>query len=190
MNDDQRQVVLGTLLGNGYICKGKKNHYLCMRHSVHHLDWLKSKAMELGDLASANPWYEYETTWTWRSRCDSIFVELRKLYYPKDVKEVSMDWLDSLRDIAIAVWYGDSGCLAGRNSKNACLRTQSFGFKGNKIIETYFNEVGFPCSMNKSRNSFVIVFSVHSTRKFLTMVAPYLTKKKLADLLPPYLAVV
>ena len=25
MNEDQKQIVLGTLLGNGYICKSKKN---------------------------------------------------------------------------------------------------------------------------------------------------------------------
>lgn len=172
-NDDHRQIVLGTLLGNGYICKGRKNAYFCMRHSAAHLPWLQSKAAELNAYASSTPWYTYKTTHTWRSACSQEFNELRDLCYPGGVKTVTMPWLDQLRDIAIAVWYGDSGCLTGRGHKNACLRTQSFGEDGNRVIERYFNEVGIPCSMNRSRKSWVIVFSVPGTEILMSkIVAP------------------
>lgn len=170
MNSNQKQIVLGALLGNGYICKGRRNDYFCMRHSIRHLSWLQSKAAELEIFAGGRPWYQYKTTITWRSKCDPVFNELRALCYPKGKKQISMDWLDPLRDIGIAVWYGDSGCLTGRNNKNACLRTQSFGLEGNKVIEQYFNEVSLPCSINKSRKSYVIVFSVKATFKLVEMV--------------------
>ena len=172
-NDDHRQIVLGTLLGNGFICKGRKNSYFCMRHSVNHLDWLKSKASELTAYESSTPWHQHETTCTWRSGCDPVFNELRSLCYLNGKKEVSMVWLDQLRSMAISVWYGDSGCLTGRNHKNACLRTQSFRYEGNQVIERYFNEVGMPCSMNKSRKSWVIVFTVPGTETLMSkIVAP------------------
>jgi hypothetical protein len=178
-NDDHRQIVLGTLLGNGYICKGRKNSYLCIRHSMSHVGWLKSKSLELLPYASKTPWYQYQTTCTWRSHCSQDFNELRDLCYPDGKKQVSMKWLDQLRALAIAVWYGDSGCLTGRNKKNACLRTQSFGFEGNKIIEQYFNEVGIPCHMNKSRKSWVIVFTVPGTEILMSkIVAPYLPESR------------
>jgi hypothetical protein len=178
-NDDHKQIVLGTLLGNGYICKGRKNAYFCMRHNIDNLFWLQSKAAELEVYASKTPWYQYKTTCTWRSACSPIFNELRDFCYPNGVKTVCMEWLDQLRAEAIAVWYGDSGCLTGRGKKNACLRTQSFGEEGNKIIERYFNEVGISCNMNKSRKSWVIVFTVPGTEILMSkIVAPHLPQNR------------
>jgi LAGLIDADG DNA endonuclease family len=172
MIDNQRQILLGTLLGNGYICQGSKNCYLCMRHSVKHLPWLEGKGEWLNDYASATPWHISGTTATWRSKSDPIFTELKKFCYPNGKKEVCMEWLDQLRDVAIAVWYGDSGALIGRKFRNACLRTQSFGLEGNRIIERYFNEVGIPCNLNKSRNSYIIVFTVPGTTTLIKMISP------------------
>jgi hypothetical protein len=178
-NDDHRQIVLGTLLGNGYICKGRKNSYFCMRHSLRHLPWLQSKALELQEYESKTPWYQYETTCTWRSACDPVFNELRELCYKNDAKTVNMEWLDQLRSMAIAVWYGDSGCLTGRGNKNASLRTQSFGKEGNEIIEKYFNEVGIPCNVNKSRDSWIIVFTVPGTEILMSkIVAPHMPQNR------------
>lgn len=183
MNDNQKQVILGTLLGNGYICNGTKNCYLCMRHSIKHLSWLQSKAQELEFYGSATPWYISGTTCTWRSVSHVAFTELRRFCYPNGQKEVCMEWLDQLRDIAIGVWYGDSGSLIGRKAKNACLRTQSFGKEGNDIIARYFNEVGIPCNLNKSRGSYIVVFTVPGTEILIKMIAPCLPKNRYSKLL-------
>jgi LAGLIDADG DNA endonuclease family len=183
MHDDHKQILLGSLLGGSYICQGTKNCYLCMRHSINHLPWLQSKADELKEYASANPWYVSKNTATWRSVSDPVFTELKQFCYSNGKKEVHMEWLDKLRDIAIAVWYGDSGALVGRKFRNACLRTQSFGQDGNKIIEKYFNEVGLSCHLNKSRNSYIVVFTVHGTESLIKMIAPCLPKNRYGKLL-------
>ena len=183
MDDNQRQIIAGAILGNGYICSGTKNSYFCMRHSVKHLSWLQTKASELTHYGAATPWYISGTTCTWRSVSHPVFTELRKFYYPNGKKEISMQWLDQLRDMAIAVWYGDSGTLIGRKMKNACLRTQSFGLEGNQIIERYFNEVNIPCNINKSRKSYVIVFTVPGTETLIRMIAPWLPKNRYPKLL-------
>lgn len=182
MDNNQKQIVLATLLGNGYICKGSKNAYICMRHSIKHLPWLQTKASEIAKYAAATPWYVSGTTCTWRSISHPIFTDMRSFCYPKGEKQVSMEWLDQLRDIGIAIWYGDSGTLMGRKMKNACLRTQSFGLEGNLIIEKYFNEVNIPCNINKSRNSHVIVFTVAGTEKLLHMIAPFLPANRYSKL--------
>lgn len=184
MNDNQKQIILGTLLGNGYICKGRRNCYFCIRHSARHNQWLQSKASELTDLASLTPLYQSGTTCTWRSACDPFFTELREFCYPDGKKQVSMEWLDQLRDIGIAVWYGDSGTLTGRKNRNASLRTQSYGEEGNQIIEQYFNEVGIPCHINKSRKSFIIVFTVDGTEILIKMIGQCLPKNRYFKMLP------
>jgi hypothetical protein len=94
--------------------------------------------------------------------------------YVNNKKTITMDWLDQLRAIGIAVWYGDSGCLLGYKQRNACLRTQSFGEEGNAIIARYFNEIGIGCSPNKSKGSQVIVFTVAGSKTLFKMVAPFI----------------
>lgn len=183
-SDDRMQIILGSLLGNGYICKGRKNDYLCMRHSKRHDLWLKTKSNELSIYSSKTPYYEYYTTITWRSICHPTFTELKKYCYQDGKKCVTMDWLDRLRDLAIAVWFGDSGTMTGRGSRNACLRTQSFGLNGNEIIEKYFNEVGFPCKINKSRKSYVIVFSIEGTKSLIDLIANSIPSPRLLKIMP------
>jgi hypothetical protein len=94
-----------------------------------------------------------------------------------------MEWLDQLTDFGIAVWYGDSGTLMGRKQKNACLRTQSYGLEGNKIIEQFFNEVNIPCHLNKSRNSYVVVFTVPGTEKLIRLIGMHLPKNRYPKIL-------
>ncbi len=182
--DDRRQILLGSLLGNGYICKGRQSHYFCMRHSVRHLSWLKTKARELQEYECPSPFYEYKKTVTWRSSCNPIFTELREICYKEDEKTVTMDWLDQLRDLAIAVWFGDSGGMTGRGRKNAILRTQSFGPEGNQIIERYFNEVGLPCKLNKNRKSQILLFTIAATERLIGMIEHCIPSDKIFKMMP------
>lgn len=154
-----------------------------MRHSIKHLPWLQTKASELTKYGATTPWHINGTTCTWRSLSHPTFTDLRKFCYPDNKKTICMEWLDQLRDIGIAVWYGDSGTLMGRKQKNACLRTQSFGLDGNKIIEQYFNEVSIPCNLNKSRTSHVIVFTVPGTEKLIHMIAQWLPPNRYSKLI-------
>ncbi len=185
IDDDVKQILYGGLVGSSYICKGTRNDYLCMRHSERHRDWLKAKAAELYRFASKKPFYQYNSTMTWRSTCHPVFSELRKEIYQENEKVITMKWLDRFRDLAVAVWFGDSGCMIGRGQKNACLRTQSFGKEGNLIIEKYFNEVGIPCSTNKYKDSYMITFSLPGTRNLFEVVANTLLSPKLVRL-PPF----
>lgn len=183
MDTDQRQIVLGTLLGNGYLCRNANGLvYLCIKHSAAHKDWLHTKAAELRVFQGKKPWYEYRNTRMWRTLSNQSFADLWELCYPNGKRTIRMEWLDQLRDLAIAVWYGDSGGLTGRGYRNACLRTQAFGREGNEVIARYFNEVGVPCNMNKSRDSWNIVFTVAGTQTLLTqLVSPHLPESRLAQ---------
>ena len=178
MTDDHKQVFLGTLLGNGFICKGTKNSYFSIKHSNRHMPWLQTKVNELQIYSAKKGLTCNEGGCSWRTSADPIFTEMREKYYKDGKKNITMEWLDSMRDIGIAVWYGDSGCLIGRNKRNACLKTQSFGLEGNQIIAQFFNEVGFECNLNKSKKSYVIVFSVTGTEKLFKMISIFLPKNR------------
>jgi hypothetical protein len=133
-----------------------------------------SKLNHLEEFSRKTAYYYKGNIVGWRSICSPIWMEFKKLCYKDKIKTITMEWLDQLRAIGLAVWYGDSGCLVGHHKKNACLRTQSFGKTGNEIIAEYFNGVGLPCNINKSKKSYIIVFSVKGTHSFLKLVAPFI----------------
>lgn len=172
ITDDQRQIILGTLLGNGFICKSN-NCYLCIQHPRKYVEYFKSKAKNLEGLGRTNPWYFHGNTIGWRSSCDGLWNYYRDLCYKNEEKAISDKWLHPLRDIGLAVWYQDCGCLTGYKNRNACLRTQLFGKEGNELIAKYFNEMGFECKMNKSKQSHTIVFSVAATDKLFKTIGQW-----------------
>lgn len=172
MDFEQRQIITGTLLGNGFICSAN-NPYLCIQHSARYEDYFNRKIKHLECFGRKQAVYRRKNIIGWRSSCSPIWQEFRDLAYVDGSKTISMAWLDKLHAIGLAVWYCDSGCLMGYKNRNVCLRTQSFGEAGNNIIKQYFDEIGLSCELNKSRQSSVIVFNVRSTERFLKIVAEY-----------------
>src|SRR5581483_2301925 len=139
ISDWQRQIILGTVLGGSSLVKPKKgrNCYLFMRSADK--SWLKYKAEELASFASQRPFTIEGNTLRWHSNCYPVFSDYYEKFYKDDKKVVTMDLLDSLRDIGFAIWYGDSGKL---KSGQVLLNTNKFGEEGTKIISDYFQQAG------------------------------------------------
>lgn len=171
IDDDMRQIICGGLMGSSFICKGSNDYILGMSHSNRHEEWLKIKAAELQSFGSKTPIHKRKNGVFWRSIPHPYFTYLRTKTYDDDQRIVTMDWLNSFRDLAIAIWFGDSGGMTGRNKKNAMLKTQSFGMKGNEIICQYFNEVGLPCNINMHKGTPIILFTVDGTKDLFRLIA-------------------
>lgn len=154
-----------------------------MRHSNKHVDWVNSKGYELEEFGAKKALSITKTCCTWRSKCLPLFTEIRNKFYINNKKTVSMEILDSLRDIGIAIWYGDSGELLGKNKNNACLKTKFWGEKGNKIIHQYFNEVGYECNINYLKESSIIVFTENSTKKLMDLISCWMPRNRYYKLL-------
>ena len=170
MFEHKTQIMLGTLLGNSKLINYKKDICLWMRNKDQ--AWLESKAHDLRRYEDV--FYFKTNIYHWRSKPNEIFDEFESIFYNNGQKFVTLSILDSLRDVAIAVWYGDCGCLVGRSRNNACLRTQSFGSKGNHIIAEWFNSVGIECNLNRHRSDYVVVFTHEGTRVLFNMISTLL----------------
>ena len=82
-----------------------------------------------------------------------------------------MNVLDSLMDIALAIWFLDGGSKTGRNRKNAYINTTKFGEEGTKVIHRYFNELDMACNVNTDGKRKKVVFTVDGTEKFFKVIA-------------------
>lgn len=168
------QIILGTLLGNSKLVSSDEGICLCMRNKD--AEWLKSKAYDLKKYEDC--FYLSKRTYHWKSKPDEVFNEFNDMLYKEGQRKITFNILDTLRDIAISVWYGDCGCLVGRSRTNACLRTQSFGNEGNGVILEWFNSVGIECNLNKHRNDYVLVFTHKGTKILFKMISPLLPQNR------------
>src|ERR1700677_3628118 len=101
ISDWHKQLIIGTVLGGSSLVKPKKgrNCYLFMRSADN--KWLNYKAQELDALASQRPFTQEGNTIRWHSNCYPIFTEYYEMFYLNNKKCVSMQILDSLRDIGL-----------------------------------------------------------------------------------------
>lgn len=172
LTDWQRQIVSATLLGNGYLIAPKKatNFYLSISENKDK-NWLLYKAEELACITANNPFDETESVWKWRSKSTSLLSEFA-CHYHNNRKVISKDTLELLRDIGIAVWFGDKGYW--QSKKKIGLRTSYYGDQ-NELIHYYFNSVDIECSIvNVAPNRPNIVFSEEGSNQIFKMIEPCL----------------
>lgn len=164
----QKQIIIGTILGGSSLVKPSKgrNCYLFMRSK--NRNWLLYKAEELKNLSSQRPFTEEGNTLRWHSNCYPIFNEFRDAFYVHGKKSVSMPILDQLRDIGLAIWFGDCGRIKGN-----CiwLNTHKFGRAGSQMVAKYFNEVGIGADVATERKNLRVSLTVDGTQRFLATVA-------------------
>lgn len=169
ISDWHKQIIVGTVLGGSSLVKPKKgrNCYLFMRSAQK--DWLKYKAQELDNLASQRPFTQEGNTLRWHSNCYPVFTEYYNMFYTSEKKTVSMQILDSLRDIGLSVWYGDCGKI-----KNGIItfNTNKFGEEGTNIISQYFSEAGIgETKVVRERKYIRLMFTPEASERFLLIVA-------------------
>lgn len=170
LTERQKNIIKGTILGGSSIVRPKsgKNCYLSMRSK--NVKWLAFKSGELSILASDNP-LTIEKTTRWHSLCYPVFADMRIMFYEKDERRLKLECLDSLRDIALAVWFGDSAYFKrGR----VVFNTHIWGDKGTEIIKNYFELLGYNSTIIKERDKLRLELDEASGTSLVKLVSPHL----------------
>jgi hypothetical protein len=115
--------------------------------------------------------HHYGNTFRANSACSPVLSEFQSRVYCGNRRVISMEILDSLRDIALAIWFLDGGSRTGRDKKNAYLNTTKFGEDGSQIVLRFFNEVGMPCNINRDGDRLKVLFTVEGTVMLLKTIA-------------------
>ena len=148
--DFQHQILVGTILGGSSLVKPPKgkNYYLSMRGKNE--KWLKYKMEAMPDYFNNVVLHKYGNTYRCNSTCSQTLTEIKDILYDGNKRKITMPVLDTLKDVALAIWYLDGGSKTGRGRKNAYINTTKFGEDGTNIIVQYFNEIDFPCKIGRA----------------------------------------
>ena len=161
--DFQHQILIGTILGGSSLVKPPKgkNYYLSMRGKNE--KWLRYKMEQMSNFFKSNSIHKYGNTFRCNSSCSETLTELKDVLYDGNKRKITMNVLDSLRDVALATWFLDGGSKTGRGKKNAYINTTKFGEHGTNIVMQYFNEVEMPCNINRDGKRLKVLFGVDAT---------------------------
>ena len=189
LNESQRQIIMGSLLGDACIhCrrKSRRRRTISFGHSINQLNYLRWKHTML---KSANKLSRYTTGYGsigYRFTFTHPFVEeLHQHNYKNDVKNISLNWIKDLDALGLAVWYQDDGSLAkaGKYITKAGIKKYSsivIRFSTHSFDETSITNIvnglgyhGFKSFVVRTAKGPVVSLSSRPARAFIEHISSH-----------------
>ena len=180
----EKEIILGTILGDAYIGMLKTNARLEIGHSEKQKDYVFWKHKELSRFVSAKPhrveifdprYKKTYTRWSFNTRVNNIFTQFHNFFYKNKKKIIPKEIINELKSpLSLAVWFMDDG---GR--RNDCyglfLNTLSFTKEEQEILRNCLK-------VNFSLNS-----RIHWVKDGYRLYIPSKDAKHFCELVYPFL---
>lgn len=197
LTKQQTNVLIGAILGDGFLQKtGEKNARLRLEHSQKQKDYVLWKGNIFGRLFQGKPNYlervhpksgETYKYCRWQSSATPSFGKWRKYFYPNGKKIIPNDIGKILTSpITLAVWYMDDGYFnkIDRNSYIylGCVSRAEAGILQKSINKNF----GIVATIyDKKNKGFALFFGATQTKKFQTLVRPFILESLQYKLFDP-----
>lgn len=190
----QRQVILGSLLGDMSISARSKKHnpYIQVGHTTKQTEYLMwkfniLKSLTTGREPSVSSWYQTDLGYKsgkkiynsihFQTRSLRCLVPIYDMVRSNGNKHVSTKWLNEIKDpIGIAVWYMDDGCLLSKFNAVFALGLRSPGEQfaiQDWMMATWDIETHIYTQTN-TKYKILSISSKSNLRKFRDLVEPYI----------------
>ncbi len=200
LSDQQWQVVLGGLLGDGHLApnlRGRSGVRFRMGHGARQVDYLDWKGSLLGNIPQSRRVDKRGAAFVDLTPLPEL-GELREVVYWGDGKKhITEDYLKALTPLALAIWYMDDGSFSLR-SKGVQQRTaggtgriqigvEAMSPASRERIAGYLRDFhGVDCSVSvRGRGAkAVLTMTTAGSDRFQSIVAPFIHPSMAYKLLP------
>lgn len=178
----QKEVALGSLLGDAYLRPSGRSFALSFTHGEKQKAYLEWKLSEFENfVATKDFWVSHRefrgnaATYSFATITHPFLLELHKLCYPRGRKYVSPEWLNQLSPLSLAVWYMDDGSR-NRRYKTITLCTNSFSYEEHvTMVEYFISRYGIEPKIESRRNGqFSLRINASNSGDFLRIITPYI----------------
>lgn len=184
MNQQERNVVIGSILGDGFLqSTGQRNARLRLEHSAKQKEYIFWKWSVLKRYMQNRPtkivrfhptWKKVYTYYRCQSHSTPILGEYRQLFYIKQKRRIPSVLGKLLTPEALAVWFMDDGYYYARD-KTAYIYLPHYQQPDLKnlmnVLQAKFQL--HPKIEIKKRGSINLKFPVEETKKLIHIIAPY-----------------
>lgn len=188
ISDIQKDVLIGTILGDCCIRIQYNYPYGILEHSEKQKDYLEYKYNILKNLSSniscrtRNPTDKslIRTTCSscqFRIRTNSNLLYFYNLFYEKNKKIIKDELLSLINERVLAIWYMDDGWLNFSKNKNTCgIATLCFSKKDNEKLCAYLtNRYNVEFSVTRRKESYYLTIrKQNDVEKFINIVSEYI----------------
>lgn len=191
---DLRQLLIGSLLGDGSFCavsKQAKHMCLSIAHSIKQKDYLKYKwdilnkynlVPPIKEKTIHNNRYIHDITeCRFKSRLNPVFTEIRNNNYDNTGhKRVREAFIRDIEPLGLAIWYMDDGYV----TKSSCiLSTCSFTIEEQQVLAKILLEK-FDLHFNVGKNDNSMYLQAKDFPKFKKIVENYIIPSLQYKLIP------
>lgn len=184
ISEEQKSIIIGTLLGDGYIYKDKYGGcYLEIKHSDKQKDYVFWLYEKLKNICPSKPKQRKDNMqWKFNTTTISDLVLLRDNFYPGGTKIVPKNISETLiRPLSLAIWYMDDGSLDFRPKSHCALSLKTNSFTLNeceKLSEVLKNNFGVISSVQnticRGKKYPQIYIGKHGRDRFINLVSPHI----------------
>lgn len=186
MTKQQRLVLIGSILGDGFLQKtGKNNARLRLEHGLKQKDYLIWKYRIFSDFFRSEPKvlerrnpifgksYQYIRA---QSYSNQEFGEFYRLFYNEGRKIIPKQIKTLLKDpLGLAVWFMDDGYFYARDKMAYIYLPKYDPISINNLLFVLSNNFNlFPTLKIKKRGEYVLIFSVSETKKLIKLIRRFL----------------
>ncbi|MEK9195246.1 MAG: hypothetical protein AAB975_02635 [Patescibacteria group bacterium] len=133
LTQKQKDIMVGTLLGDGYLSSKSKDPHLELKQSDEKKEYVFWLYKELENLCTSAPKQRKDNNqWYVNTHCSSELMHLRYWFYPEGVKIVPRNIEKILvNPLSLAIWYMDDGTLDYREKDHYAFRLTTHSFTPN-----------------------------------------------------------
>lgn len=186
INSDQKQLILGSFLGDGHIrYEGKSKIRLSIVHSIDQKDYCQWKAniFDCKTTIVKNNGYAKKSAINFCTKIIGLEQE-----FP-EIKTFCPQWiLDEIDARGIAIWFMDDGSLNNiwNSGYSGRISTCSFDEDSHKRFVRKFNDLGIPCHYKKYDGYYYLFFNKKGLKLLYELIYPYFNDSMSKKIVPDF----
>lgn len=178
IDQKQKELILGCLLGDGYLkkIKGRGEAFLEINHSIkarEYVDWkwkiLKNLALSKPKVRAQNKGFP-KKAYRFFTRQHPFFTQLLEKFYSSGEKIIPKDF--QLTPFILAVWYMDDGSKTKKN--DVYLNCHQFDLKSQKRLLHQLRLLKIKARINRDKKYFRIRILKESINDFFSLIKPFI----------------
>jgi recombination protein RecA len=189
LSDQQWQVVLGSLLGDGNLSPNRRDREgvrFRLGHGARQRDYLEWKVSLLGNIPVSRREDERGAVFADFTPLPELAELQRTVYWGDGKKTITEDYLKALTPLALAIWFMDDGSFTvrskglqqrtegGSGRVQFCIEAMTPGSR-DRLVDHLRDNHGLECSWRPvgAAKKAVLTFSTAGSRRFLELVASH-----------------
>jgi recombination protein RecA len=202
LSDQQWQVVLGSLLGDGNLSPNRRGRNgVCFRlgHGANQSAYLDWKVSLLGNIACSRRTNAKGAVFADFTPLPELGELQRSVYLGDGKRTITEEYLKALTPLALAIWYLDDGSFTVRSKElqqrtaggsgriQFCIEALSPGSR-DRLVSYLRDTHGLDVSWREAgaARTAVLTFSTAASAQFMELVAPYVHPSMAYKLLPRF----